>query len=258
MHLIDTHAHLTMKAYGDDLEQVIQNAEAVGVKTILDVGTDIESSRACVENARRFTGVFAAAGVHPHDAAGMSADDFGELARLLELPEVVALGEIGLDYHYDFSPRDLQRSTFKSQLELGLKKDIPLIIHVREAMEDALEILDDVQNAPYRGVFHCFGGERDHVDEVVKRGFHISFTGVVSFKNFNKEDVVRQVPADRLLIETDAPYMTPVPLRGKRNEPAYVRHVLDALAAILKTDPETLAEITTDNAVDLFGLESEI
>jgi TatD DNase family protein len=255
MRLIDTHAHLNMNAFSDDRDAVIRQAEEAGLIGILDVGTDVPSSEAALRLAETCPVVFAAAGIHPHEAAKASPEDFQKLAGLWSHPRIVAVGEIGLDYHYDFSPRDVQKKVFRRQLDAALQLGKPVIGHVREAMDDALAVIDSVSQESWTGVFHCFGGNADDARAVLKRGFLISFTGVVTFHNYNGRDVVRSVPADRLLLETDAPYMTPVPLRGKRNEPAFVGRTLEALAEMRGEDPQILAETTTANAIRLFGLE---
>ncbi|MCK5145801.1 TatD family hydrolase [bacterium] len=251
---IDTHAHLDMAAFNDDLDSVLKRAEDEGVKRIITIGIDIESSRKALELAEKHLNVFASVGIHPHEAGKASEEDLETLIGLLAHPKCVALGEAGLDYHYDYSPRDVQHSIFKTQLRLANALKKPLIIHVREAMEDALNIIDSVSTQQWNGVFHCYGGEAYEVPEVIKRGFHIGFTGVVTFKNFKNADTVRQVPINRLLVETDAPYMAPTPFRGKRSEPMHVATTGTALAELLEMDVDILAAQTSRNAKSLFRL----
>ncbi|HDQ44568.1 MAG TPA: TatD family deoxyribonuclease [bacterium] len=255
MRLFDTHAHLSMKAFGEDLEDVIRRAGEAGVVGMLDVGTDIPSSLTALGLAEREPAVFAAAGIHPHEAAKASFEDFDTLAGMWGHPRVVAVGEIGLDYHYDFSPREIQKTVFTRQLEDARTRGKPVIVHVREAMDDALAIIDAVSGGLWDGVFHCFGGNREEALAVLARGFHISFTGVTTFRNFEGMDAVRAVPEDRLLLETDAPYMTPVPFRGRRNEPAFLGHTLSVLAGARGEEAGRLAETTTRNARRLFRTE---
>jgi TatD DNase family protein len=253
--LADTHAHLNMKEFDPDRESVLERAADSGVEWILDVGTDLESSRKAVREAACLKTVFAAAGVHPHAALAVNPSVLSELETLLSSPKVKALGEIGLDYHYDFSPRSVQRDAFRAQLEMALSRRMPVIIHVREAMADALDILHAFSADGWEGVFHCFSGNSEDASRLIRMGFHISFTGVVTFPNFGKFDAVRQVPLNRLLLETDAPYMTPVPHRGKRNEPAFLTFTAAKLSEILGVEPNFLAAQTTRNALTLFRLE---
>jgi len=255
MAYIDTHIHLDLKPFAQDLEEVLRNARKAGVDRMITVGTDLNSSRASVALAEKHRMLWAAAGIHPHEAANAEATHLTEIERMTRHPRVVAVGEIGLDYHYDFSPRHIQKKLFLQQLKMSRRFNLPAIIHVREAMEDALEIIDTSGEPPWRGVFHCYGGTAEEVPEVLSRGFHISFTGVVTFKNFKHADAVKAVPLDRLLLETDAPYMTPVPHRGKRNEPVYLPYTAVWIANTLNMDPELLMQSTTRNAVSLFKLE---
>jgi len=251
--IIDTHSHLNMALFDTDLEDVLRRAGESGVSAVIDVGTDIATSRKAAVNASD-PRVYAAAGIHPHEASKAAPSGLEELRSLLGQPRTVALGEIGLDYHYDFSPPDVQKRWFTLQLKLARELNRPVIVHVREAMDDALDLIDAVSRGPWQGVFHCFGGKADQAGMVLSRGFHISFTGVVTFRNFRGFDAVRSVPLHRMLLETDSPYMTPVPLRGARNEPAFLPHVAEKLAAILGVSIEELAGSTTENAVRLFGL----
>jgi len=254
LQLIDTHCHLNMADFDDDREEVIDRASAAGVGFILDIGTDIASSRKATDLSKVHPSVFAAVGVHPHEASKISAPDLQTIESLLVDSKVVALGEIGLDYHYQFSPPDVQKSLFRKQIDIGIMRGKPLIIHVREAMPDALRILSETECPQFRGVFHCFAGSAEDVPLLLEMGFYLSFTGVVTFKNFSKQDVIASVPLNRLLLETDAPYMTPVPLRGKRNEPSMLIHTVKRLSEIYGVPPETLVSQTTANAKALFGL----
>jgi len=254
LQLIDTHCHLNMADFDDDRKDVIDRASAAGVEFILDIGTDIVSSRKATCLSKDNPSVFSAVGVHPHEASKVSESDLGAIESLLDDPKAVALGEIGLDYHYQFSPRDVQKSLFRKQIDIGILRGKPLIIHVREAMSDALRILRETECSQFRGVFHCFAGSAEDVPPLLEMGFYISFTGVVTFKNFSKHDAVASVPLNRLLLETDAPYMTPVPLRGKRNEPSMLIHTAKRLAETCGVPLETLVSQTTANAKALFGL----
>jgi TatD DNase family protein len=253
--LIDTHAHLNMADFDPDREAVVKRATEANVGAILDVGTDAASSRKAVTLSKTYSAVFAAAGVHPHEASKISDDDFRNIESLLAETKVVAVGEIGLDYHYRFSPEDVQQRVFRKQIEIGRMFHKPMIIHVREAMPDALRILEEMQSFEYRGVFHCYGGSKQDIPKILDMGFHVSFTGVVTFNNFKQQDMVAAVPLDRLLLETDSPYMTPVPFRGRRNEPAFIIYTAKRLAEIHRISPEWIVDQTTANAKSLFGLE---
>jgi len=252
--LIDTHAHLNMDRFDEDREAVIRRARRAGLTAILDVGTDLASSSKAVGLSRIFPEVYAVTGVHPHDAAGMEKDDFERLRRLLKEKKTVALGETGLDYYYEHSPRNVQKEIFEKQLRLAREVDKPVVIHVREAMEDALSVIDRVSSSGWRGVFHCFSGGKEDVEPVLNRGFYISFTGVITFKNFTGKDILKSIPAERLLLETDCPFMAPEPYRGKRCEPAHVRETAVRAAEFLGTGIEDLARKTSANARSLFGL----
>lgn len=251
--LIDTHAHLTMEHFRDDLPEVIEKSKASHVHHIIDIATDLESSRKVIQNCENYEMVFGAAGIHPHDSAQHKQQDLAEVETLLDHPKIVALGEIGLDYHYDYSPRPVQKDFFTQQLRLATKHNIPVIIHIREAMKDGLEIIRNLDSIP-RGVFHCYSGTEQHLSQILDLGFYISFTGVVTFKNFKKQSVVKAVPPDRLLLETDAPFMTPVPFRGKRNDSSCLKYILEAIADMHDISAFSLARETTANAEELFGM----
>ncbi len=250
---IDTHAHLMMSQFDGDMENVLQRARDVDVQKILNVGTDIQTSQTAVRQSQKFSEIYTAAGIHPHEVSKCMDEDWEHLNALLTEPKVLALGEIGLDYYYDYSPRDIQKEWFKKQLQLARELDLPVIVHSREAMEDTLSVIDEAGDSPWKGVFHCFGGTKEDVPEILKRGFHVSFTGVVTFKNFSEKDAVLAVPLERLLLETDAPFMTPVPHRGKRNEPVYIPIIAEWLAGFYNVPIKRIEEQTTKNAVGLFG-----
>jgi len=253
---VDTHSHLNLDRFDNDRDAVIQRAAEAGVDMILDVGNDLETSRRAVKNSEKYDDVYATVGIHPHDASSMKEIDLSEIEKFLDHPKVVAVGEIGLDYHYDFSPREIQKKIFAQQLQLARERDLPVVVHMRKAMQDGLKVLDESGDPPWKGVFHCFGGTVYDVPRVLERGFHISFTGVVTFKNFKKNEMIREVPLKRLLLETDAPYMAPVPHRGERNEPCFLVHTAKAVAKVYGVEEERLAEVTTTNARTLLGLRS--
>ncbi|NJD20953.1 MAG: TatD family deoxyribonuclease [Gemmatimonadetes bacterium] len=253
MELFDSHCHLTDAAFRDDREAVLLRAREAGVACLVTIASTLEDAVEAVALARAHEGVWCTAGVHPHEAAGAPADAAARLRGLAALPEVVALGETGLDYHYDHSPRDVQRRLFDLQLALGAETGLPVVVHAREADDDIAAALRDAPSAT-RGVLHCFTGGVQAFEEAMARGWHVSFSGIASFRTFAAVDLLREVPADRLLVETDSPYLAPVPMRGKRNEPAFVRHVAEAVAAHLGESWETLAARTLANARSFYGL----
>jgi TatD DNase family protein len=252
--VIDTHAHLNSDVFHEDLGEVLSRAAQAGVEKVIDVGIDDRTSAQAVENSRSHPSVFAAIGIHPHEASRTGIRGIPVLEKWFSDPKVVALGEIGLDFHYNFSPRAAQIDVFARQIVLAKERNLPVIVHSRKAMQDVLRVLDECGSNPWRGVFHCFDGTPGEAAEVLARGFHISFTGVVTFKNFSNHETVLLVPLDRLLLETDSPYMTPVPFRGRRNEPCYLRHTAEFLAKAYGVATERLIDITSGNAASLFGL----
>ncbi len=258
---IDSHAHIDGPEYDGDREEVIQRAWGAGVHAILNVGTGDPHSGAlerAVELAQKHDGIYAALGTHPHDARLFDDRAEERIKHLIkDNSSVIAWGEIGLDYHYDNSPRDVQREVFRRQLELAGDADLPVIIHTREAEDDTIEILQADWNKPgRRGIMHCFSGSLKLAQATMELGFLISFAGVLTFKKADDlRAVAAQVPLDRLLIETDCPYLSPAPFRGRRNEPAHVLEVARALATIHGRTPEDIGRITAGNFGRLFQLK---
>ena len=251
--LTDTHAHLDFPQFDDDREEVIARALAAGVGIIINVGTDLASSRRAVTLAEAYPQIYAAVGVHPHDAKTLTDEALAELGELARHPKVVAIGEIGLDFYRDLSPRNVQREAFERQLALAQELGKPVIIHDREAHAEVMAILRRWPGL--RGVLHCFSGDLDMAHEAIEMGFYISVAGPVTFKNARRlPEIVRQLPLERLLIETDCPYLAPHPYRGRRNEPAYVRLVAQKVAELKGMSLERVARVTTANARQLFGL----
>ncbi|MBV9506496.1 MAG: TatD family hydrolase [Acidobacteriia bacterium] len=254
MTLVDSHCHLDDHQFDADRDAAIARAQAAGVQTMLAIGTgegppDLE---AAIRLTDGYSFLYATVGVHPHDAAKADAETFSEAGRLLRHPKVRAIGEIGLDYHYDFSPRDVQRSVFEKQLVLAAEAGLPVVIHTREAWEDTLAILG--ANWHGGGVMHCFTGDERQAEEALQLGFHLAFGGVLTFpKAENVRQAARITPADRLLIETDCPYLAPVPFRGKRNEPAYLAETARRLAEVRGCSVEEIALETTANFERLFA-----
>lgn len=253
MMLVDTHAHLDMAELAGDLAGVLERARQAGVARIITIGTDLASSRAAVALAAAHEELYATVGLHPHDARLWTEGLGTELLRLAASPKVVAWGEVGLDFHYMNSPREAQEAAFRAQVRLAALLGLPLSIHVREAHPEALAILEE--EGYCRGVFHCFSGGAEVARRVLALGFHLSLAGPLTFKNARKPvEVAQAVPLDRLLVETDAPYLSPVPHRGKRNEPAHVVFTAARLAEIKGVEPDEVARATTATANALFGL----
>ena len=253
--LTDSHCHLTFEQLSNDIDGLMDRARRAGISRLLTVGQGLEDSQAAIELVQRFPEVRAAIGFGPHGADGVEESDFAKLAELATAPEVLAIGEAGLDYYYEHSDRDVQRSVFSRQVELAAEVARPLIIHCREAWDDCLDILDKAPACP-AGVFHCYTGPSELVQSLLDRGFYISFAGMVTFKNADAcRDATRVVPLDRLLIETDAPYLSPEPKRNIRpNEPALLIHTANFIANLLDLPLSRLAQITSDNASRLFNL----
>lgn len=255
--LIDSHAHIQGAEYAEDREAVIARAAEAGVEKIIAVGGagDMSSNTAAITLADEFAHIYASVGMHPHDAKDVGEEAFSELGELARRPKVVAIGETGLDYYYDHSPRALQRRVFSRFIALARETRLPLIVHEREAARDAAQLLQSEGAGELSGVIHCFTGDYPAAVAYLDLGFYLSFAGIVTFKNATSlREVVQKVPLERILVETDAPYLTPVPYRGRRNEPAYVRWVAEMIAKIKGIDFPRVAKITTHNAQVLFKL----
>ncbi|HEU5132009.1 MAG TPA: TatD family hydrolase [Pyrinomonadaceae bacterium] len=256
---IDSHAHIDGHEFDTDRDQVIERAKAAGVSTILNVGTGdphSDSFERAVELGKTHESVYTAIGTHPHDARLYNDVAEQKIKTLINNNHVIAWGEIGLDFHYDNSPRDVQIDVFKRQLHAARECNLPVIIHTREAEPETIDILQSqYKDAPRRGIFHCFSGSMELAHRAIEIGFMISFSGIVTFKKADDlREVAKQVPLDRLLIETDCPYLTPIPYRGKRNEPAYVVEVARCLATLHGIDIEEMAHITSENFKRFFDL----
>jgi len=250
--LTDTHAHLDGPEFASDLEQTVARAQSAGVTTIVSAGQDEATSRATLDIAARFASVAPAAGVHPHLAK--DAGDLGWLPKLLDDPRIMAAGEMGLDYHYDFSPRERQREVFAQQLRWASERDLSAIVHCREAYDDVMQLLSAHRKREIPVVIHCFTASyeigKQFIDDF---DAYLGIGGAVTFKKATDlHDAVTRLPLERLVLETDCPYMTPTPFRGKRNEPAFMKLTCDAVAILRNMTPESIAEATTANALRLF------
>jgi len=256
--LTDTHTHLDAAEFKADRDEVITRARDIDVGTIITVGTGIKSGRCAIELAEQYQDILVAVGIHPHAASTATEADITDLARLTEHPKVVAIGEIGLDFYRNYSPRDNQFRTLQWQLDLAVQLDLPVVIHCRQAHDEMLNVLHDwtsqhaERSSP--GVIHCFMGNTDTTRQYLEMGFYLSLGGYITYPvNRDAHDTIRSIPADRLMVETDCPYLAPQQYRGRRNEPAYVRYTAEELARIRGVPFETLAQETTENARRLFG-----
>ncbi len=253
--LVDTHCHLIMNQYDSDRSGVIQRARDAGVERMITIGTDIEESQRTVALAEEHEGMFAAVGIHPHDVKEIKDPDavYDALKALTASSKVVALGETGLDYHYMHSPAPLQQEHFRIMIGMAKACSLPLIVHTREAKEDTLNILRQEGGSQLRGVFHCFSGDMEMAETALAMGFYLSFSGVITFQKIKELlEIVKAVPLNRILTETDAPFLAPHPHRGKRNEPAYVRYVTEKVAEIRGISLEEAAKAIFANAATLF------
>jgi len=254
--LIDTHTHLDADAFADDRKEVIERALHNGVTRIVNIGFNRQTIPTTMQLAKTYDFIYAAVGWHPQDAKDMSADDLLWIERLCADEKVVAIGEIGLDYYWDTSPKDVQQNVFRQQIQLARALNMPIIIHNRDADQDIVQILQEEKAEQIGGIMHCFSGDREMAAVCLEMNFYISFGGPLTFKNAKQpKEVLASIPLDRLLLETDAPYLAPHPFRGKRNESSYVRLVAEAAAAIHGVSLEEIARMTTKNAVRLLGLK---
>ncbi len=251
--LTDTHTHLNAEAFAEDQEEVIQRAIDQGVTRILNIGFNRETIPTSITLAEKYEFIYSAVGWHPQDAKDMQPHDLEWIESLCDHPKVVAIGEIGLDYYWDTSPKEVQHNVFREQIRLARKVKLPIIIHNRDAHQDILTILKEEKAEEVGGVMHCFSGSWEMAKQCLDMNLYISFGGPITFKNAKQpKEVLAKVPLNRLLIETDAPYLTPHPYRGKRNESGYVRLVAEAAAEIKQLKLEEICKVTTRNAVDLF------
>ena len=253
--IFDSHAHYDSAQFDGDRDEVLSALKENGICGVIDVGCDLESSFKAAELARTVPGFYASVGYHPHDAENFTEEGLLQIAELTKEPRVIAIGEIGLDYHYDLSPREKQKEVFGIQLKLAKELDLPVIIHSREATQDTLETL--AKYPGLRGVVHCFSGSAETAKELLKMGFHIGFTGVITFPNARKIlEACEIVPLDRILLETDCPYMSPVPYRGKRCWSPLIRFTAEKAAELHGVGAQQLIDAARENTIRLFGIEN--
>ncbi|OIJ20537.1 hydrolase TatD [Anaerobacillus alkalidiazotrophicus] len=254
--LFDTHAHLNADQFEEDVEEVIERAQKQGVSNIVVVGFDEKTIKGALEIAEKYEFIYAAVGWHPVDAIDMTDDHLIWFEELASHPKVVALGEMGLDYYWDKSPKEIQQEVFRKQIHLAKKVRLPIIIHNRDAHEDIVKILKEENANEVGGIMHCFGSSLEIAKQCLDMNFYISFGGPVTFKNAKRpKEVAKEIPLDRLLIETDCPYLAPHPFRGKRNEPSYVTLVAQAIAELKEITYEEVIEKTNENAKRVFSIK---
>jgi TatD DNase family protein len=252
--LIDTHAHLDSKQFDDDRDDVIEKCKTQGFKYIIDPATNYETSKKVLDLSRKYDIIYTAIGIHPHDAKEFSDDIMIKMEDMYKNDKVIAVGEIGLDYHYDFSPREIQKTVFREFLRLAKKIALPVIIHNRESDKDMIEILESEADNRLKGQFHCFSGDLELARKVLDFGFSISFTGSITFNKNKSDEILRIIPSDRLLLETDSPYMAPIPHRGKRNDPKNIPVIAGYISRVLNIPEQEIIEQTNQNAVKFFNL----
>lgn len=256
--IVDCHAHIEDEAFGEGVAAVMERAREAGVEIVVNPGYDVRSSLIAAGNAAIHRGLYAMAGIHPHDAAGVGDEELEEISKILSMPRVVGVGEIGLDYYRDFSPRDEQVRVFRAQLELAKASGCPVQIHSRDANLETFNILKEYAQDLPAIVMHCYSGSAEMAADLIKLGFFISLGGPVTYRNARKPvEVARDVPLDRLLVETDSPYLPPSPHRGERNEPAFVVEVVRKIADIKGVPMEEIAQATSMNAMEVFSISPE-
>ena len=252
---VDSHCHLDYHERDGDLDEVVARAQRAGVETLVTICTKLSTFDTVRGIAERYDGVWCSLGIHPHEAGNEAVPTVADLVALAEHPKVVGIGETGLDYYYERSPRAAQQECLRVHIEAARRTGLPLIVHARDADNDMIDILQEgYREAPFPGLIHCFTAGPELAEKAIKIGFYVSFSGIVTFKNAqNLRDVAKSLPLDRILIETDAPYLAPVPNRGKRNEPAYVVHVAEMLSEVRELDAQEIGRITTENFHRLFS-----
>lgn len=254
--LIDSHAHLDDEKFDNDREKIIEDLKRNNIEIVLNPGVNISSSKKAVSLSKKYNSIYAAVGFHPHDLEDMNEEKLDVIRELTTENKVIAIGEIGLDYYYDNSPREIQKKWFREQIRLAKEVNLPYIVHDRDAHEDTLRIMKEEAYEGMTGILHCFSGSVELAKEFIELGFYISLAGPVTFKNAKTpKRVAKEIPLEHLLIETDSPYLSPVPNRGKRNEPSLVRYTLEEIANIKDISYEEVAKITRDNFYKLFKLK---
>jgi TatD DNase family protein len=252
--MIDSHCHLHYDFYDDNRDEIVEEARNCGVHTMITIGADVASSEEAVDLASRYDCLWATVGIHPHDASTCDDSALGRIRELAGKPRVLGIGEIGLDYYRNLSPKPAQRKAFEAQLSLAVDLKLPIVIHTRESLDDTVEIVRDYASHLVGGVFHCFPGTPDDAFKVIEFGFVISVGGVITYKNASMAVTAQHTPLDKILLETDSPYLTPAPFRGERNRPAHIQLVAEKLAELQKRTVEDVDEITDRTCRKVFRL----
>ncbi len=250
--LVDTHAHIQFDSYDSDRDAMIKRAVDNGVKYIICPGIEPESNERAIKIAEKYENVFATVGVHPHDCENLGMNWLKRLEEQAKHPKVVALGEMGLDYFKEYTPREMQRNVFRAQLELASSLDLPVVVHNRDSDDDVAKLMTN--HGGGKGVLHCFASDLSMANRMVREGYLISFTGIATFNNKTVIDTIKGLQLNYMMVETDSPFLAPVPVRGKTNEPAYVRHIAEKIAELKNTTIQEVERITTHNAAKLFSL----
>lgn len=253
--MIDSHCHLYIKNSAEQQNQLIKEAAGDGISKIINIGIDIETSQLSLELAEKYDSLYCTVGIHPHDAKKLNEQSIEKLQQLAAHQKVVAIGEIGLDFYRNLSPRPLQYAAFEKQLELAVQLKKPIVIHTREALDETIEVVKKYATDLVGGLFHCFPGDAADAERVFELGFSVSFGGVMTFRNSDMAEVASQVPLEKIILETDSPYLTPVPFRGKQNRPAYVKYVYQKLAELKNLPVADIVSIIDRNCIKLFKLE---
>lgn len=253
---VDVHTHLSFRDYDADRDEVMSRLKAAGITMLINPGTTVETSREAIALAQQHDFIYANVGLHPCDVAGITDADFSALEQLSLQPKVVAIGEIGLDYHYPETDKAQEETCFREMLRLARRRDLPVVIHTRDAWADTFKILEEEKSSSLRGVMHCFSGTVEEAQKSIALGFKISIPGIITFKKSSLSEVVAGLSLSDLVTETDAPYLAPMPHRGKRNEPAFVVEVVKKIAAIKNEPLERVAEIIYSNAARMFGIQA--
>lgn len=255
MSFIDSHSHIILEPYDEDREEVIKNAFNNNITHIVQSCDNLEEIKENLKLTEKYENIYSSVGIHPHEAKLWNENSKSEIKKYASENKVVAIGETGLDYYYNLSPKETQRKVFKEQIEISKEVNLPLIIHCRDAFDEAVEILKEVDET-HNGVFHCYTGDLKSANKALEMGFYISFSGIITFKNAGElREVAKEVPLEKTLIETDCPFLTPIPFRGKRNEPSYVKHVAEELAKIKEVSVEEIGNITSENTKMLFKIK---
>ena len=250
--MIDTHCHIYYDVYSDDIDRIIENALSGGIEKMICVGVDLQSSEKCIELSEKYNCVYASVGYHPHDSKKAPPNYLVELESLSKHNKVVAIGEMGLDFHYNHSERDIQMQVFREQLDLSKSVSLPAIVHCREAEKDILKVIESF-NKNLKGVIHCFSGDLEFAKKIISNHFLISFTGMITFLDKPFSDVIKNIDIENIMLETDSPYLTPKPYRGKRNEPSYVKYIAEKISELKNMPVNEVDEKTTRNATRLFN-----